>query len=195
MLGCMNRQVMMNGGGNRAKTTEMCLPVTSILIEGLCSRHCCASFDGHAIDEARAQKWKLIEFAAADLSTALRIGAIHELTYMITYDRGRAISLFEQLMSGHSVLLESEPIREFLYWAFPKNFLRLCPFVAAMMVYTSEQVQERGSQLACIAALSTKAMESAEAQAVARKSSGAMSHWAYCLEARRRKNLRTQPGR
>ena len=77
-------------------------------------------FDGQGTDEAREQKWKLIEFAAADSSTALRVGAIDELTYMIRYDRGRAISLFEQLMSGHSVLLESGPVREFFIGHSPR---------------------------------------------------------------------------
>jgi hypothetical protein len=121
-------------------------------------------FDHRSDDEALHHKWELLEFAASDNSTALRVGAIHELTYMIRHDRERAISLFERLMDGHIVLLESQHTREFLYWAFYENFLRLQPYILSMMNHESENIQEQGAQLVCIAALSTGAMESTKAQ-------------------------------
>jgi hypothetical protein len=130
-------------------------------------------YDSSDTDEARECKWALIESVASDPSTALRIGAIHELTYMIRHDRERAIVLFQQLLDGHEVLLESQYVREFLYWAFYKNFLRLQPYFIAMMNHHSEQVQEQGAQLACIAALSERAMESTEAKAAAGELAGA----------------------
>ena len=46
-------------------------------------------YDGQNNEEAYAKKWELIEFVESDPSTALHIGAIHELTYMIRLDRTR----------------------------------------------------------------------------------------------------------
>jgi hypothetical protein len=120
-------------------------------------------FDQQDTKEANQRKWKLIEFVSLDPSTCLRIGAIHELVYMIKHNREQAIILFEQLLSGHEILLESHYVREFLYWAFYKNFLRIRPYIEALMNHKSENVQEQGAQLACIASISNGAMESLEA--------------------------------
>jgi hypothetical protein len=125
-------------------------------------------FDHRNNSESLRRKWELIEFAATDSSTAFRVGAIYELTYMIGHNRNRAISLFEKLMDGHEVLLESRYVREFLYWAFYRNYLRLQSYIVSMMNHKLDDVQEQGAQLACIAALSTGAMESVEAQKAAR---------------------------
>lgn len=124
-------------------------------------------FDSLRTDEALKCKWNLLEYAATDQSTALRLGAIHELTYMLQYDHNRAIELFERLLDNHSVLIASSRVREFLYWAFNKNFVRLSPHILAMMAHQTEDVQEQGAQLACIAALSTSAMESPKARQLA----------------------------
>ena len=59
--------------------------------------------------------------------------------------------------------------REFIYWALYKNFLRLHPYILAMMNHSKENVQEQGAQLACIAGLSNTAMESEEASKVAQE--------------------------
>lgn len=118
--------------------------------------------------EAQALKWQLIEFTASDPSTALRIGAIHELIYMIRYDHSRAWQLFEQLVADHEALLSSQYVREFLYWVFNKNFLSVSPYIKAMMHHADEKVQESGAELACIAAISDGAMESEEAHVAAR---------------------------
>lgn len=125
--------------------------------------------DNEKSDDAKVNKWSLIEFAASDPSTAIRIGAIQELIYMIRDDRERALVLFEQLMHGHEILIEDRHVREFLYWAFYKNFLRVEPYITTMMNHSSEQVQEQGAQLACIAAISSGAMESPEASTVAKQ--------------------------
>jgi Cdc6-like AAA superfamily ATPase len=126
-------------------------------------------FDGQNNDETRSRKWELIEFATSDLSAALRIGAIHELTYMIGHDRERAVNCFEKLMQGHEILIESGYTRNFIYWALYKNFLRLCPYIIAMMNHKEDNVQEQGAQLACIAGLSNTSMESEEAFQAAQK--------------------------
>ncbi|MBE2222901.1 MAG: ATP-binding protein [Anaerolineae bacterium] len=123
--------------------------------------------DARNTNDARGRKWDLIEFVASDLSTALRIGAIHELTYMIQYDRLRAWSLFEQLIDGHEVLLEAHYVREFLYWSFYKNYMQVSRYLEMMMHYSNEEVQERGAGLACVAAISGGAIESEEAFAAA----------------------------
>ncbi|MGB5050439.1 MAG: hypothetical protein WBO46_15955 [Caldilineaceae bacterium] len=120
--------------------------------------------DAQNTPEARERKWNLLEFVATDPSTALRIGAIHELTYMIRYDRTRAWSLFEKLIAGHEVLLETQYVREFIYWCLYQNFTQVAPYIRTMMNHNKEKVQEMGAELACIAAISNGVMESENAR-------------------------------
>jgi len=109
------------------------------------------------------QRWKLVEFAASDESTALHIGAIDHLTYLIRFDRTRAITLFEKIMTGQDVLLDTLYMRDFIYWAMYKNFTRLRPYIEKMLEREAENTQNQGAQLACIAALSKDVLESVEA--------------------------------
>jgi hypothetical protein len=124
-------------------------------------------------DEAKAHKWQLIEFVATDPSPVLRAGAIGELLYMLRDDRERAISLFERLMEGHSALLHSRDVWNFLYYGIYKYFARMKPFIRALMAEDNEACQQRGAELGCIAAMSPSALDSAEerisAQALARE--------------------------
>lgn len=113
--------------------------------------------------QAITERWRLIELAGFDASTALRAGAVYELIFMIRYDKLRAIELFEKIISGHEVLLTLMHTREFLYWSFSKNFLRLSPYITAMINSEIEKVRNQGAQLACIALISRSALESDEA--------------------------------
>lgn len=124
-------------------------------------------YDSRKSDEANSKKWDLIQFAELDSSTALHIGAIHELTYMIRLDRNRAMNAFDNLMKGHEILLESQYTREIIYWALYQNYLRLQPYINKMMHNEKVEVQEQGAQLACIAGISNTAMESENALLVA----------------------------
>ena len=124
-------------------------------------------YDARKSDEANSNKWDLIQFIESDSSTALHIGAIHELTYMVRLDKDRAMNAFDSLMKGHEILLESQYTREFIYWALYQNYLRLHPYISKMMRHEKAEVQEQGAQLACIAEISNTAMELAEASEVA----------------------------
>lgn len=108
------------------------------------------------------KRWMIIESIVNDPSTALRAGAVHWLTFLLKHDRSRAISLFENLITGHEVLLTLMTTREFIYWAFYKNFSRLVPYLKKMLDSELESTQEQGSQLVCIAAISPAAIESEE---------------------------------
>ena len=121
-------------------------------------------YDHQNSDDSLKRKWELVEFASREASAALRVGAIHELIYMIKHNRNRAIKVFEALIQDYSILIQTEYFREFIYWAFYKNYLRLQPYIISMMDHNIENVQEQGSQLACIAAISTGAMETDEAR-------------------------------
>ena len=109
-------------------------------------------------------RWKLVEFASIDESSALRIGAIHHLTYLIRHDKDRALDLFEKLMEGHDVLRDSAYVRNFIYWALYKSFLRLYPYILLMLDSELEETQEQGAQLACISSLSKNSLESWKAR-------------------------------
>jgi hypothetical protein len=122
------------------------------------------ALDQQKSDQTKQRKWKLIEFVATDSSIVLRVGAIEELRYMLKDDRERAIVLFERLMEGHPRLLRARDVREFLYYGFYKNYLRMEPFITALMNDETEQAQQWGAELACIAFISPGALESDEAR-------------------------------
>ncbi len=106
--------------------------------------------------EAKRRMWDLLEFASSDPSTALRSGAVEELLYVLHEDRERAIALFEAAMDGHSgLLLCSFPVPEFLQYGAYKHFSRTRQFVWAMMDGQDEECRQRGSELACVAAISS----------------------------------------
>jgi hypothetical protein len=121
------------------------------------------TFD-HMGDEGLRRKWILLEFVAKEESTALRAGAVEELYYLLDDDRERVLSTFERVLEGHPALLGSHYTDEFLYYAFFKNYLRMKPYIVAMMEQDPENIQQRGAELACIAAISLSALESEEAQ-------------------------------
>lgn len=123
--------------------------------------------DRRAIPEATARKWELIEIAATDPASALRAGAIEELRYILRHDRARAVSLFAQLMDGHPDLLRSHYTQEFVYYGMYRHFGQMQPFIRALMDAVDEQSKQQGAILACIAAMSPKALESEEYRASA----------------------------
>src|SRR5205085_1356484 len=96
-----------------------------------------------------------------------RAGALQELPYLIGSDRSRALSTFERIVEGHPSLFRSHHAGEFLYYGFVKNYLRMRPHILTMMNDESESVQQRGAELACIASISPRAMESDAAQLAA----------------------------
>jgi hypothetical protein len=114
-----------------------------------------------------AGKWELIERAAVDESVAIKAGAIEELLYVLEDDRPRALSIFDSLMEGQPALLGAHFTDDFIYYGFFKNYLRMKPYIVAMMNDTNENIQQRGAELACIAAISPKAMESQVAESAA----------------------------
>lgn len=125
------------------------------------------TFD-HQGDDAVPRKWEIIDLVTKDDSTALRAGALQELPYLIGNDRSRALSTFELLVEGHPSLFRSQHAGEFLYYGFVKNYLRMRPHILAMMNDDSESVQQRGAELACIAAISQQVMESDAAHLAAK---------------------------
>jgi hypothetical protein len=124
-----------------------------------------------ATPEATKRMWDLLEVASADPSTALRSGAIEELKYILHQDRERALTLFEGAIEGHSgLLLCSQPVPDFLHYGAYEHFSRTRPFVEAMIESESEDCQQRGAVLACVAAISSaKALGSEADLAAARE--------------------------
>lgn len=116
------------------------------------------AFDEEGTEEAKDRKWALIEFVANDESTALRAGAIEALLYMLHEDRARAVTMFERLMDGHAALLRSHFTQEFLRYGLYRYYNRMKPFIVTLMNSEYEPLQQRGAELACIAAISPKAL-------------------------------------
>ena len=112
------------------------------------------ALDADGGHEATGRKWGLIEFVAADDSTALRAGAIEELLYMLHEDRERAVEMFERLLEGHPDLLRSHFTHEFLRYGLYRHYERMRPFIVSLMNDEHESLQQRGAERACIAAIS-----------------------------------------
>ena len=112
--------------------------------------------------QSNERKWSLIEFAANDPSSALRAGAIEELTYLLHQDRERAIALFERLMDGHPELLQVYYTQEFLRYGLFRYYRRMRPFILAVTEAEFESTQQRGAELICIAAISHGALSADE---------------------------------
>jgi len=100
------------------------------------------------------RKWELIEYVAGDPSAVLRAGAIQELSHMLRVDRERAITLFENLLDGYAPILKSQHAQEFLHYAIHTHFSRMKGFVRALLESDDEPCQQRGAELACMAAVS-----------------------------------------
>jgi hypothetical protein len=120
------------------------------------------ALDERGTEEAKERKWELIEFVANDPSTALRAGAIEVLLYMLHEDRERAVTMFERLMDGHPPLLRTHFTQEFLRYGLYRYYKRVKPFIVTLMNEDYESLQQRGAELACIAAISPKALGSEE---------------------------------
>lgn len=111
---------------------------------------------------ARERQWALLEFVAADSSPALRAGAIEEALYLLHTDRARAVGLFERLLDGPPELLAGDLTRAFIYHGLYRFYRRMRPFIRALMAHGDEQLAQRGAELACIAAVSPRALDVAE---------------------------------
>jgi hypothetical protein len=119
-------------------------------------------------ERATRRKWELIELIAGDESTALRAGAIEELLSLLHSEHERVLTTFERLVSGHPALIRSYHTDDFLYYGFYQHYFRIKPYIMAMMNEAQEDVRQRGAELACIAAISSRALESVEAERDAR---------------------------
>lgn len=121
------------------------------------------TFDHSDNGDSLRRKWEIVESITGDSSTAMRAGALEELLSLLDIDRERALSIFDRLVEGHPALLRSYYADDLVYWGFFKNYLRMQPYILAMMRNENEAIQQRGAELACIAAISPGAMESEEA--------------------------------
>lgn len=141
-------------------------------VRGAAMRTLLSAFD-HRGDVER--KWKLIERAAVDESVAIKAGAIEPLLYLLEDDRSRALSIFDRLMEGQPALLRSHFTDDFIYYGFFRNYVRMKRYIVSMMNDSNENIQQHGAELACIAAISPKALESKIVRSVERSSMLVMS--------------------
>lgn len=118
-------------------------------------------------DATLARRWALAEFVASDSSVVLRAGGLDALQYLLNADRSRAIDLFEQTVRGHQRLRTTDPYTSFLYYARFGNFARLEPHVRDLMHADTPDARQRGAELATLSVLSTAALESDAARALA----------------------------
>ncbi|MEM7532010.1 MAG: ATP-binding protein [Chloroflexota bacterium] len=113
-------------------------------------------------DIGQEQKWKLIEYIATEPSTIIRIGAVHELKYMIRCNPSRSWQLFEKMIDGHEIIRHTKCVATFLKYSMYHNFSNVQPYIEDMMGSSKEAVQEQGAKLACLASLLTENFSEAE---------------------------------
>jgi hypothetical protein len=114
-------------------------------------------------------RWAWMEYAAADPSLLFRAGALAELVYLIEEDKTRAIALLEKLSRGMPRLREFHSFHEVLYWGSFGCFERLAPYVEEVMRSEPPQARTRGAELAVIAQISTRGLESDAARSAAER--------------------------
>lgn len=88
-----------------------------------------------------------------DPSIAVRSCAAEALTAVLNYDRVLAVSLFQQLCETEDVLLGTDPVELFLYYALPTHFQELAPIVERMIMSELPEVVKVGTRQACLTSL------------------------------------------
>ena len=108
--------------------------------------------------------WALIDEMAHSPSDALRAASLELLLRELPADRDRAVALYILLLDDHPALLRTNCAQEFLYYGLYRHFGRLAPYIRALMEETDERYQQRGAELACIAALSVDVLNRQDVQ-------------------------------
>lgn len=120
-------------------------------------------------EDALEARWGWMEYAASDPSAILRAGAMQALAHLIEKDHDRAVGLFRRLADGMPRLRESRPFHDFLYWAAWKHFESMAPYVEEVMQSGKAESRKRGAELAVLARISTRSLESDAALAAAER--------------------------
>ncbi len=109
---------------------------------GACFETLMRVHDKQKSTEYEHRRWTILEFVATDPSPILRVAAIEELKYHLQHDCEWATRLFEAMCNGFPELMRAADTREFLYWSMRGQFLRLSPFIMAMLdtVLSHEEV-------------------------------------------------------
>lgn len=94
----------------------------------------------------------LEEMAANDPSTAVRSCIVSVLGPLLNQDSERTLTIFEQAIADHPVLLSTIPVRRFLDWVYRKHFDRIRPYVETLLNHSEDSLRHEGARLACLAA-------------------------------------------
>ncbi len=89
-----------------------------------------------------------------DSSIIVRSCAAKALTAMLNYDRDLAVNLFHQLCNAEDVILGTQTVEYFLYYALPTHFQELVSIVERMIMCELPEVVKIGTRQACLASLS-----------------------------------------
>lgn len=107
-----------------------------------------------------AEKDRAAKFLAAlqemvnDTSIAVRTCVAEALTAMLNYDRDIAVELFLKLCETEDVLLGTQTVEYFLYYALQTHFEAIKSLIQRMIDSEISEVLQVGAKQACIAALS-----------------------------------------
>ncbi len=94
-----------------------------------------------------------LQQAVSDSSIAVRTCVAEALIATLNYDRNLAVNLFLELCETEDILLGTQPIEYFLYYALPTHFKDLVPVLERMLSSGLPQVVSVGSRQACRSAL------------------------------------------
>jgi hypothetical protein len=88
-----------------------------------------------------------------DSSIAVRVCTAEALMAVLNYDRDLAVSLFQQLCETEDVLLGTQTVERFLYYALQTHFEALAPIVERMIMSELSEVVKIGTRQACLISL------------------------------------------
>ncbi|HEY9853869.1 MAG TPA: ATP-binding protein [Leptolyngbyaceae cyanobacterium] len=88
-----------------------------------------------------------------DRSIAVRSCVAELLMVVLNYDRDLAVNLFQELCNTEDVLLGTETVEYFLYYALPTHFEALKSILERMVISESTEVAKIGARQACLTSL------------------------------------------
>jgi hypothetical protein len=108
-------------------------------------------------DKDRTSYFRLpLQQIVRDSSIAVRECAAEALTAVLNYDRDLAVSLFQQLCETEEVLLGTQTVEHFLYYALQTHFEVLASIVERMIMSELPEVVKVGARQACLISLDRK---------------------------------------
>jgi hypothetical protein len=94
-----------------------------------------------------------LQQAVRDASIAVRSCVAEALTAVLNYNRDLAVNFFLKLCETEDILLETQPVEDFLYYALPTHLQELSSVLERMLSSDLSSVVRVGARQACLSSI------------------------------------------